>query len=360
MPKLNLLGLPLEQLKSEFLKLGLTNLDAKRVFPWIHVKSIRSFDDMSDVPLETREFLRNHCSICRPKSSVLRQSSDGTQKALLELEDGNCIETVLIPEAKRTTVCVSSQVGCPMGCKFCYTGTQKFVRNLTSSEIISQIFFWKDSFEKPITNAVFMGMGEPLLNFENLSNTLELLLDPKAHNFSRNKITVSTSGIVGSEMIRLAKFGVKLAISLHAASDEKRSSIMPINKKYDINAVLKAAREYQQNGRKNAVTFEYLLLDGVNDTDDDARKLIKLLKSLRCKVNLIAFNSWSESPFVGSGRMRDFASVLLSNGIRSTIRKSRGDDILAACGQLKGKSLGQDERITHGVNSGKFGPLQIG
>jgi 23S rRNA (adenine2503-C2)-methyltransferase len=182
-----------------------------------------------------------------------------------------------------------------------------------------------------------MGMGEPLLNFENLSNTLELLLAPKAHNLSRNKITVSTSGIVGSEMVHLAKFGVKLAISLHATDDEKRSSIMPINKRHSIKALLKAAREYQKNSHKDAVTFEYLLLKDINDTDNDARKLIQLLKSFRCKVNLITFNHWLGSPFIGSNKVKDFSSVLLSNGIRSTIRKSRGNDILAACGQLKGK-----------------------
>ncbi|MDR1982742.1 MAG: 23S rRNA (adenine(2503)-C(2))-methyltransferase RlmN [Holosporaceae bacterium] len=340
MSKINLLGFTLEQLKSEFLKTGLTDLDAKRVFPWIHVKLAQSFNSMSDVPLNVRDFLQSNYSIDRPECSTVQKSSDETQKALLKLEDGNCIETVLIPEAKRTTVCVSSQIGCPIGCKFCYTGTQKFVRNLTSSEIISQIFFWKDRFEKPITNIVFMGMGEPLLNFENLSNTIELLLDEKAHNFSRHKITVSTSGVIENEIINLARWGIKLAISLHASNDEKRSYLMPINKKYDIKTLLTAAKKYQKISRTDHITFEYLLLKDINDTDSDASELIKLLKFIRCKVNLITFNSWLGSQFIGSdgNRVQNFLSTLLSSGIRAIVRKSRGNDILAACGQLKGRS----------------------
>jgi 23S rRNA (adenine2503-C2)-methyltransferase len=340
MQKINLLGFTFEQLKSEFLENGLSSLDAKRVFPWIHVKSARSFAVMSDVPLKVREILEKNYSIERPLCEILQKSADGTQKALLKLEDGNFIETVLIPEEKRTTVCVSSQIGCAMGCRFCYTGTQNLVRNLTSSEIISQIFFWKDGFEKPITNVVFMGMGEPLLNSENLFCVLELLLSEKSHNFSRNKITVSTSGIIEGAILDMAKFGVKLAISLHASGDERRSSLMPVNKKYNIDTVLKAAQEYQKNSNTDHVTFEYLLLKDLNDSDQDAARLAKLLRAIPCKVNLIIFNGWPESSFSGSDRNRanGFLRLLLSRGIRTIIRKSRGDDILAACGQLKGKA----------------------
>jgi 23S rRNA (adenine2503-C2)-methyltransferase len=339
MNRLNLLGLTVNRLKSEFSRLGLTPLDVKRVFPWIHVKLAKSFEIMSDLPLRVREILTENCSLNRPECAVLQKSSDGTQKALLKLEDENFIETVLIPEEKRTTVCVSSQIGCAMGCKFCRTGTQKFARDLTASEIISQIFFWKDLFPRPITNVVFMGMGEPLLNFENLSDALELLLNEKAHNFSRNKITVSTSGVVGNAIENLAKFGVKLAISLHASADEKRSSIMPINRKYNIKDLLAASEKYLRDSNTDRVTFEYLLLKDVNDSDEDAIRLARLLRSVRCKVNLIAFNSWPESSFVGSDRDRanQFARLLLSKGIRAVIRKSRGDDILAACGQLATK-----------------------
>ncbi|MDR2645893.1 MAG: 23S rRNA (adenine(2503)-C(2))-methyltransferase RlmN [Holosporaceae bacterium] len=337
MQKINLLGFTLEQLKFEFLKNGLSILDAKRVFPWIHTKLAASFSVMTDIPLEIRKILEHAYSLARPRCLTLQKSRDGTSKALLEMVDGNLIETVLIPEERRTTVCVSTQIGCAMGCKFCHTGTQSFVRNLTSSEMISQIFFWKA--ERAVTNVVFMGMGEPLLNFENLSSVLELLLDEKAHNFSRNKITVSTSGITDDTIKSLAKFGVKLAISLHAPTDEKRSFLMPINKKYNIKMLLETARTYPQNSNTDCVTFEYLLLKDVNDADSDALALACLLKSVPCKVNLIAFNNWPGTKFASSteGRRNEFVRIA-SNGIRVTARKSKGGDILAACGQLKGAS----------------------
>ncbi|MDR1561391.1 MAG: 23S rRNA (adenine(2503)-C(2))-methyltransferase RlmN [Holosporaceae bacterium] len=335
--KINLLGLPLEQLKLKFLEIGLCALDAKRVFPWIHVKSARSFDVMSDLPQKIRKILGEKCSIDRPERVVLQKSLDGTQKALLKFEDCNHIETVLIPEENRNTICISSQIGCAIGCKFCYTGTQNFIRNLSSSEIMSQIFFWKDSLEGSITNIVFMGMGEPLLNYENLSNALELLLNNKAHNFSKNKITVSTSGIIGESFNDFAKFGVKLAISLHASSDEKRSLMMPINKKYDIETILKAAKKYLKNSNTDYITFEYLLLKNINDSSIDAQNLAKILHKIPCKVNLILFNKWPGSIFQESSmeKANKFSHILLSRGIRTIIRKSRGNDILAACGQLK-------------------------
>ncbi|MDR2781978.1 MAG: 23S rRNA (adenine(2503)-C(2))-methyltransferase RlmN [Holosporaceae bacterium] len=331
----NIIGFTLSQLKTEFAKIGLTNLDAKRVFPWIHTKSARSFDIMSDVPLKVRKILEENYSIKIPNCVTLQKSRDGTKKALLKLWDENCIETVFIPEEKRSTVCVSSQIGCAVGCKFCYTGTQNFVRNLTSSEIIAQILFWNES----VTNIVFMGMGEPLLNFENLASALELLLEERAHNFSRHKITVSTSGIIENAIFDLAKFGVKLAISLHASNDETRSRIMPINNKYNIKTLINAAEEYQRNSNTDHVTFEYLLLKGINDSDANAIELSRLLRSIPSKVNLITFNSWPGSPFIGSSydHAHRFAKILLGKGIRTIVRKSRGDDVLAACGQLKGK-----------------------
>ncbi|MDR2724351.1 MAG: 23S rRNA (adenine(2503)-C(2))-methyltransferase RlmN [Holosporaceae bacterium] len=338
MQKINLLGLTLEQLKLKFLEHGLCALDAKRVFPWIHTKLAFSFDIMSDVPLAVRKILKNNYTLARPKCSVLQKSSDGTQKALLEMEDGNSVESVFIPDARRTTVCISTQIGCAVGCKFCHSGTQRFIRNLSSSEIISQIFFWKA--EKSITNIVFMGMGEPLLNFENLSNVLSLLLNKKAHNFSRHKITISTSGIIEKAITNLAKFGVKLAISLHASSDEKRSFLMPINNRYPIKMLLAAAEEYRKSSNTSCVTFEYLLLRDFNDTEIDALELARLLKSCNCKVNLIMYNNWPGAPFFGSdeNRANEFSRTLLSHNIRTLLRKSKGIDILAACGQLKGKS----------------------
>jgi 23S rRNA (adenine2503-C2)-methyltransferase len=336
--KESILGLPLDDLKKKFQENGLSDLDAKRVFPWIHARPLAlSFDDMSDVPKRVRAVLSQLFLLALPKCNNIRLSKDGTQKALLEFDD-SCTETVFIPDENRNTVCVSSQIGCALGCKFCCTGTQGFSRNLSSSEIISQIFFWK-SMEKAITNVVFMGMGEPILNAQSLFYTLELLLSEKAHNFSRNKITVSTSGIADNSVLDLAKFGVKLAISLHAADDEKRSMLMPINKKYNLKSILAIAREYLKASNTDNVTFEYILLSGVNDSDEDAMNLVSLLRSFgaHCRVNLIMFNSWDGTSFAGSSKEKAhyFLRLLLSKGIRAIIRKSRGCDIMAACGQLK-------------------------
>jgi 23S rRNA (adenine2503-C2)-methyltransferase len=347
--KINLLGFNSEYMKSLFIENGFSALDAKRVFPWIHVKLANSFDVMTDVPQKVRENLAHFFSVDRPCCKALQKSSDGTQKALLEFDDGNCVETVFIPEEKRNTICLSSQIGCAIGCKFCHTGTQTFVRNLTSSEIMAQVFFWKDMITakntskdpaSPITNIVFMGMGEPFLNKEHLCDSLDILLSEKAHNFSRQKITVSTSGIADETCIReLSKFGVKLAISLHAATDEKRSSLMPINKRYNIDAVMDIAKQYLTLSNTDHVTFEYLLLSNINESDEDALKLASLLRPIkdRSKVNLIVFNNWNGSGFKGSShdKAHNFLRILLSKGIRSIIRKSRGDDISAACGQLK-------------------------
>ena len=298
---------------------------------------------MSDVPKHTREQLEEFFSLKRPICKILQKSLDGSRKALLELADGNFTETVFIPEKNRNTVCVSTQIGCAMKCKFCYTGTQLFARNLTASEILAQIFFWKDMLKSEkfeydsLSNIVFMGMGEPLLNFQNVSDTLEILLAPKAHNFSRKKITVSTSGIVTNDIEKLAKHGVKLAISLHASNNQKRSSIMPINNKYHIEEILDAAKKYLTLSNTDHITFEYLLLKNLNDSREDAKQLVKVLHGIRCKVNLIIFNAWPGSELHGSSRETadEFAKFLISRGLRATVRKSKGEDILAACGQLK-------------------------
>lgn len=348
--KKSIVGCSLDSLKAEFLAAGLTVLDAKRVFPWIHPKMTRSFEEMSDVPTKVRKILPDFFSLDRAVCRVLQESTDGTTKALLEFSDGKSIETVFIPDERRRTICVSSQVGCPIACKFCNTGTQRFCRNLDSSEIMAQIIFWMERQKKniqditTITNIVFMGMGEPLLNSSNLFEVLKILLDAKTYNFSRKKITVSTSGIVGDALNNLADFGVKLAVSLHAPNDLKRSSLMPINNKYKIAQVLEASKKYLKSSNTDHVTFEYLLLEGVNDSQEDALELAKLLHSFgtHCRVNLIPFNSWDGSEFKGSSaeKANDFSKILLSKGVRSIIRRARGRDIMAACGQLK--SEGQD------------------
>jgi len=336
--KINLIGYTLEQLIPVFNELGLSKLDAKRVFPWIHVKLAKSFDVMSDLPQNARKLLEEQCTLDRSKCVALLKSKDGTQKALLEFADGNRVETVLIPDDDRYTVCVSTQVGCAMGCKFCHTGTQCFTRNLTSAEIMSQIMFWKDNYR--VTNLVFMGMGEPLLNFENLSNSLSLLLSEKAHNFSRNKITVSTCGIVEDNLLKLADFGVRLAVSLHAPTDEKRKQIMPISNKYSISQILSAGRKYLEKSNTEKVTFEYLLLRDINDTDNDVFELAKVARKIPCKINLIVYNNWDGSVLKGSSIdvANKFVKAMLRQGIRTTIRKSKGSDIFAACGQLKTKA----------------------
>ncbi len=339
----SILGLPLNELIHEFLKAGFSKLDAKRVFPWIHTKLAMSFDEMSDVPKQVRTNLPKFFSLDRPVCKILQESSDGTAKALLEFTDENCVETVFIPDERRNTICISSQVGCLIGCKFCNTGTQQFRRNLTSSEIMAQIIYWierqKHLGNPPITNIVFMGMGEPLLNSKNLFATLEILLSKKTYDFSRNKITVSTSGIITEAITDLAKFGVKLAISLHAPNDKLRSELMPINNKYKIAEILSASKKYLKQSNTNHITFEYLLLYDVNDYDECAIQLADLLKSFgnKCRVNLIVFNNWDGSQFIGSSndRVNQFSKILLSKGIRTIIRKSRGRDIMAACGQLK-------------------------
>lgn len=335
--KINLLGYKISHLKKVFVENGFTELEAKKVYLWIHIKGVKDFDCMSDISLATRKNLSKVFSLSRGNCISLLSSCDGTQKALLEFNDGVRIETVFIPEEKRNTICVSSQAGCAMGCKFCHTGTQGFVRNLTSSEIMAQVFFWKDKFK--VSNIVFMGMGEPLLNSVHLFETLSILLSSKAHNFSRNKITVSTCGIIEEQLQDLAKFGVKLAISLHAPNNDLRNQLMPINKKYNIQQVLTAAKKYRINSNTEKITFEYLLLDNINDSLEEANQLIKLLKNFPAKVNLITYNDWPNSFFKGTKRDKAniFSKHLIQHGIRSVIRKSRGDDIFAACGQLKSK-----------------------
>lgn len=339
---MNILGFSLPKLVEIFEQNGFSKLDAKRVFPWLHIKLAKTFDEMSDVPQKVRQELKEKFSISVGQCEILQKSSDGTQKALLKLEDGNLIETVFIPEEKRNTICVSSQVGCAMGCKFCHTGTQGFIRNLSAGEIMSQVIFWKRKF--PISNIVFMGMGEPLLNYENLSAALELLLAEKIHNFSRTKITVSTCGILGGQLQQLAKFGVKLAVSLHAPNDNIRSQLMPINRKYNIVALLPILKEYKKSSNTEYITFEYLLLKDVNDSAECAEELAKVLKNFPVKVNLIPYNDWPDSKFHRSTQesIDKFFSILFKHKIRVTTRKARGTDILAACGQLKSKSKRKD------------------
>jgi len=282
-----------------------------------------------------------------------QKSSDGTIKWLLSMADGQLIEAVYIPEASRGTLCVSSQVGCTLTCKFCHTGTQPLVRNLGAHEILQQIMFARDALNewprqgkqenegRDLTNIVMMGMGEPLYNYDNVANALKICMDEEGLGISKRRITLSTSGVVPQIRQCGEELGVNLAVSLHAPTDEKRAAIMPINNKYPLSELLDACRNYPGVSDIRRITFEYVMLKGVNDTDDDARDLARLLQDIPCKINLIPFNGWQGSGFECSedDRIEAFARILSVAGYDAPVRRPRGRDIMAACGQLKSASV---------------------
>ena len=328
---------------------------AGQIFRWLHQRGATSFDDMSDLSLALRDQLKATAVIPRVEKDLEQRSSDGTIKYRFRTEDGRLIESVYMPSPDRKTLCVSTQVGCAMGCKFCATGTLGLLRNLKPSEIVAQIHAVNVELQKvhglpgprPLTNLVFMGMGEPLHNFENVKTALELLQDEEGPNFSHRHITVSTVGIVPM----IARFGaetqVKLAISLNASDDETRSRIMPINKKWNIASLMDACRAFPlRQGRR--ITFEYVLMRAVNDTDADAGRLIALLDGLPAKVNLIPYN---DNPGLGfhttmDERAVEFRALLVQGGVDAFIRQNRGRDIAAACGQLANVSVTPDAALT--------------
>ncbi|MDB2415017.1 23S rRNA (adenine(2503)-C(2))-methyltransferase RlmN [Rickettsiales bacterium] len=346
--KINLLTMTRAQLTEHLKSLGHPAFRAKQIWNWMYHYGVNSFDDMSNISKEFRKFLNENYYLGRPEITTNLKSVDGTRKWLLKFDDGNEVETVHIPDAGRGSLCVSSQVGCTLNCKFCHTGTQKMVRNLTAAEIVSQMMLardqlddWKnDNESKKTSNIVMMGMGEPLLNYDNVAEAIKIFLDPDGINLSKRKITLSTSGIVPAIEKCGNDLGVNLAISLHAVNDKLRDILVPINKKYPIAELLKACEEYPAASNSRRITFEYVMLKDVNDSDDDARQLIKLLENIHAKINLIPFNPWPGSVFECSSnnRIRRFADVLLEAGYSSPIRTPRGQDILAACGQLKSTS----------------------
>ncbi len=308
---------------------------ANQLTNWVYKKNASSFDEMSDLSLSFREKLKQNLTLNFPVSLVENKTSkDGTKKYLFILHDGEKIESVLIPEKGRKTLCVSSQVGCAIGCTFCLTGRVGKRRNLSPSEIVGQFLKVRDMEEK-VTNIVFMGMGEPLDNINNLIKSLEILIDQNFIGFSKRRITVSTSGLV-PQIKELGKsISVNLSISLNAPSDRLRNEIMPINKRYPIEELLKATKEYPQPRRK-FITFEYVLLKGINDSNQDAVSLGELLRGMKCKVNLIPFNEANPLPYKTPDRetVLNFQEILSGFGINVKIRKNRGRDILGACGQL--------------------------
>ena len=350
--KIELVGLNLEEITAHLAEIGEPKFRAKQIYQWVYVHGATNFEQMTNLSKDLRARLSEKFSLTRPKIVTEQISKDKTHKWLLEFADGQRIETVYIPEADRGSVCISTQVGCAVGCTFCHTGSQKITRNLTAGEIVSQFMVARDVYKewpstsqenRLISNIVVMGMGEPLHNVDNVIAGLKLLTDGDGIAISKRKVTLSTSGIVPN-MLRIAKeTGVKLAVSLHAPNNEKRSQIMPINKRYPIEEILQACQEYQKIVTSRFITFEYLMLDGINDSLDDARQLIDLMKKFKigAKFNLIPFNPWPGCPYKPSSnnRVHAFAKELEKAGFAAPVRVARGQDILAACGQLKSKKL---------------------
>ena len=344
----NLVGLTREALAAELAELGEKPFRARQLWHWIYYRGVSDFAEMTTLSKAFRARLAESYEVRRPKVVQEQKSRDGTIKWLLAFPDGQEVETVFIPEDDRGTLCVSSQVGCTLTCKFCHTGTQRLVRNLSPAEIVGQVMIAKDALgEWPapaegrrLTNIVMMGMGEPLYNYENVAKALKIVMDGEGISISKRKITLSTSGVV-PEMERCGEeLGVNLAISLHAVTDEVRDMIMPLNKKYPLADLLEAARSYPGTSNARRITFEYVMLKGINDSPEDARALARLLKDIPAKVNLIPFNPWPGSFFECSDRaaMVKFADILSAARLSAPIRATRGEDILAACGQLKSES----------------------
>jgi len=353
--KVNLLGLSRQQLEDFFTDLGEKRFRAEQVMKWIHHQGVIDFADMSNLGKGLREKLESLATITPPEIADQQDSADGTRKWAIRVTGGALVEAVLIPEAGRATLCVSSQVGCSLDCKFCSTGKQGFQRDLTAAEIIGQVWLainsydgWQSGKGRIVTNVVMMGMGEPLLNFDNVVSAMSLMTDDLAYGLSKRKVTLSTSGVVPA-LDRLAEFSdVSLAVSLHAPNDEIRNQIVPINRRYPIQQLLQSAKSYidAQSDRKRVVTIEYTLLAGVNDQPEHARELSTLLKDFPCKINLIPFNHFPNSGFErpSGNAVSRFWQVLVDAGFIVTVRSTRGDDIDAACGQLVGEVVDRTRR----------------
>lgn len=352
--KINLLGLSRAELKDALADFGIPEKQLKmrttQLWHWIYHRGADDFDVMTTISKDLRAQLSNTFIIARPEVVEAQYSEDGTRKYLIRFADGNEAETVYIPEEDRGTLCVSSQVGCTLNCKFCHTGTMKLVRNLTAAEIVAQMIIARDDLDewqnpiqgRQVTNIVMMGMGEPLYNFDNVKKALDIIMDEEGIQLSKRRITLSTSGVV-PHMERCGKeIGVNLAVSLHAVNDKIRSEIMPINKKYSVDDVLTACANYPGAHNARRITFEYAMLKGVNDSDEDARELVRLMRKykLPAKVNLIPFNPWPGVEYECSEwkQIQRFSDIVFKAGISAPVRTPRGRDIMAACGQLKSAS----------------------
>ncbi len=346
----NLIGVSRAQLAIELSRIGVREKQIKmrvvQLWQWMYQKGATSFDDMTNLSKDFRARLSEHFQIARPEIAKRQVSGDGTRKYLLRIAGGHEVEAVYIPEEDRGTLCISSQVGCTLTCPFCHTGTQKLVRNLTAAEIVGQILVARDDLEewgkdpgakRLLSNIVLMGMGEPLYNTDNVRDAMIIAMDDAGISLSRRRITLSTSGVV-PEIVRAGnEIGCMLAISFHATTDEIRDQLVPINRKHKIAELLQACRDYPRLSNAERITFEYVMLKDVNDSNADARRLVKLIAGIPAKINLIPFNPWPGSPYERSDweRIEAFADIVNRAGYASPVRTPRGEDIMAACGQLK-------------------------
>jgi 23S rRNA (adenine2503-C2)-methyltransferase len=348
-PRRNLVGLSRSELAEEMAGFGAEPFRARQLWHWIYHRGVTDFAAMTNLAKGFRQRLADSYELRRPDISQALTSADGTRKWLLRFNDRQEVETVHIPESDRGTLCVSSQVGCTLTCTFCHTGTQRLVRNLGAAEIVGQIMIARDALgewpspkeDRQLTNIVLMGMGEPLYNFDNVAAALKIAMDPEGLAVSRRKITLSTSGVVPMIERCGTEIGVNLAISLHAVTDELRNTLVPLNRKYPIAELLEACRTYPGSSNARRITFEYVMLKGVNDSPAEAKELVRRLKGIPAKVNLIPFNPWPGAPYECSSdkAIKAFSDIVFEAGYSAPVRTPRGRDIFAACGQLKSASV---------------------
>lgn len=353
--KINLLGLDYKAMTEFFVQLGEKSYRAQQVLKWLHFEGVSDISAMTNLSKALRTKLDEIAEIRTPEIAYESTASDGTRKWLLRLADGNCIETVFIPEKTRGTLCVSSQVGCTLNCDFCSTGKQGFSRNLTTAEIISQVWVAVRSLsiaenglthDRAVTNVVMMGMGEPLLNFDNVVSAMNIMLDDFGYGLSKRRVTLSTAGVIPALKQLREVSDVALAVSLHAPNDELRDILVPLNKKYPLKELMAVCKDYFKDDNRRYVTMEYVMLAGVNDQPEHAKQLIALLKDMNAKVNLIPFNPFPNTAYKRSDRdtIDQFRETLMAAGINAITRKTRGDDIDAACGQLVGQVQDRTKR----------------
>ncbi|MCR9157014.1 MAG: 23S rRNA (adenine(2503)-C(2))-methyltransferase RlmN [Rhodobacteraceae bacterium] len=353
--KTNIVGLTRDKLRDGLIAMGTPEKQARmrtgQIWQWVYQWGVRDFHAMTNLAKAYRAELDDHFEIALPEIVSKQVSADGTRKYLVRIAGGHEVEVVYIPETDRGTLCISSQVGCTLTCSFCHTGTQKLVRNLTAGEIIGQVMLARDDLgEWPepgvgtgengprlLSNIVLMGMGEPLYNFDNVRDAMKIAMDGEGIALSRRRITLSTSGVVPEIAKTAEEIGCLLAVSFHATTDEVRDRLVPINKRWNIETLLDALREYPKKSNSERITFEYVMLKEVNDSDADARRLVKLISGIPAKINLIPFNEWPGAPYQRSdwSRIESFADIIYKAGYASPIRTPRGEDIMAACGQLK-------------------------